>query len=195
MKITPLSIPEVLLIEPCVFEDTRGFFFESFREDIFRKETSLDISFVQDNHSKSHQGVLRGLHYQLPPHAQGKLVRVIHGEVFDVAVDIRKSSPTFGQYVAEILSDKNKKQLYIPEGFAHGFLTLSDTSEFLYKTTYFHHPESERCILWNDPTLNIAYPKDLNIHLSSKDLLGQSFKSSELFPCKHIDDYKLKSYL
>ena len=127
MKITPLSIPDVLLIEPQVFEDERGFFFESFRQDLFQKETLLDISFVQDNHSKSYQGALRGLHYQLPPHAQGKLVRVIQGEVLDIAVDIRQSSPTFGLYVAQILSDKNKKQLYIPEGFAHSFLTLSNT--------------------------------------------------------------------
>jgi dTDP-4-dehydrorhamnose 3,5-epimerase len=175
MKVTPLSIPDVLLIEPHVFEDSRGFFFESFREDIFRKETSLDVSFVQDNHSKSSQGVLRGLHYQLHPNAQGKLVRVIQGEVLDVAVDIRKSSPTYGQYISEILSCNNKKQLYIPEGFAHGFLTLSHTSEFLYKTTNFYHPESERCILWNDATLNIEWPRDLNIQLSPKDLLGISF--------------------
>jgi dTDP-4-dehydrorhamnose 3,5-epimerase len=184
MKVTPLSIPSVLLIEPCVFEDGRGFFFESFREDLFRKETSLNVSFVQDNHSKSFQGVLRGLHYQLPPHAQAKLVRVIEGKVLDIAVDIRESSPTCGQYVAEILSGDNMKQLYIPEGFAHGFLTLSDTSEFLYKTTNFYHPKSERCLLWNDTTLNINWPKDLNIQLSPKDLLGQSFKTSELFPYK-----------
>jgi dTDP-4-dehydrorhamnose 3,5-epimerase len=177
MKVTPLSIPDVLLIEPYVFEDDRGFFFESFREDLFRKETSLNISFVQDNHSNSSKGVLRGLHYQLPPYAQGKLVRVIKGEVLDVAVDIRKTSPTFGQYITEILSSGNKKQLYIPEGFAHGFLTLSDTSEFLYKTTDVYYPESERCILWNDATLNIPWPKDLNIHLSPKDLLGQNFQS------------------
>ena len=182
MKVTPLSIPEVLLIDPQVFEDSRGFFFESFREDIFRKETSLNVSFVQDNHSKSSQGVLRGLHYQLPPHAQGKLTRVIQGEVLDIAVDIRESSPTCGQYIAEILSSNNKRQLYIPEGFAHGFLTLSKTSEYLYKTTDFYHPKSERCIFWNDETLNIKWPKDLNIQLSPKDLLGQSFKSSELFP-------------
>jgi dTDP-4-dehydrorhamnose 3,5-epimerase len=175
MKVTPLNIPDVLLIEPHVFEDARGFFFESFREDIFRKETSLNVSFVQDNHSKSVKGVLRGLHYQLPPHAQAKLVRVIQGEVLDVAVDIRKSSPTCGQYIAEILSGDNKKQLYIPEGFAHGFLTLSKTSEFLYKTTNFYHPESERCIRWNDAILNIAWPSDLNIQLSPKDLLGISF--------------------
>jgi len=182
MKVTPLSIPDVLLIEPHVFEDSRGFFFESFREDIFKKETLLDVSFVQDNHSKSSRGVLRGLHYQLPPHAQGKLTRVIQGEVLDIAVDIRDSSPTCGQYIAEILSSDNKKQLYIPEGFAHGFLTLSQTSEYLYKTTDFYHTKSERCILWSDITLNIDWPKDLNIQVSPKDLLGQSFKSSELFP-------------
>jgi len=182
MKITSLNIPDVLLIEPRLLEDMRGFFFESFRQDLFQKETSLDVSFVQDNHSKSLQGVLRGLHYQLPPHAQGKLVRVTQGEVFDIAVDIRQSSPTFGQYVAEILSDKNKKQLYIPEGFAHGFLTLSDTSEFLYKTTDFYHPQSERCILWNDATLNIDWPENLNIQLSPKDLLGEALNASALFP-------------
>ena len=185
MKVTPLSIPDVLLIEPRVFEDARGFFFESFREDVFRKETSLNVSFVQDNHSKSSQGVLRGLHYQMPPHAQGKLVRVIQGEVLDVAVDIRESSPTCGQYIAEILSSDNKKQLYIPEGFAHGFLTLSDTSEFLYKTTDFYRPESERCILWNDATLNIKWPQNLKIELSSKDLLGDSFKSRPSFNINH----------
>ena len=184
MKVTPLSISDVLLIEPRVFEDARGFFFESFREDVFRKETSLNVSFVHDTHSKSFQGVLRGLHYQLPPHAQGKLTRVIQGEVLDIAVDVRESSPTCGQYVTEILSSDNKKQLYIPEGFAHGFLTLSKTSEYLYKTTDFYHPKSERCIFWNDETLNINWPEDLNIQLSPKDLLGQSFKSSELFPCK-----------
>ena len=181
MKVTPLSIPDVLLIEPRVFQDSRGFFFESFNVNEFKKATSLNLTFVQDNHSKSAKGVLRGLHYQLPPHAQGKLVRVIQGEVLDIAVDIRESSPTCGQYVAEILSSDNKKQLYIPEGFAHAFLTLSDTSEFLYKTTDFYHPENERCILWNDATLNINWPKDLNIQLSPKDLLGQSFKLSELF--------------
>jgi dTDP-4-dehydrorhamnose 3,5-epimerase len=181
MKVTTLKIPDVLLIEPSVFEDSRGFFFESFRQDIFQKEASLDISFVQDNHSKSYQGIIRGLHYQLPPHAQGKLVRVIQGEVLDIAVDIRQSSPTFGQYVAQILSDKNKKQLYIPEGFAHGFLTLSNTSEFLYKTTDFYQPQSERCILWNDTTLNILWPENLNIQLSPKDLKGQTLSESELF--------------
>ena len=189
MKVTPLSIPDVLLIEPHVYEDLRGFFFESFREDVFKTETSLNVSFVQDNHSKSSQGVLRGLHYQLPPHSQGKLTRVIQGEVLDIAVDIREWSPTCGQYVAEILSSDNKKQLYIPEGFAHGFLTLSQTSEYLYKTTDFYHPKSESCIIWNDATLNIAWPKDLNIQVSPKDLLGQSFKTSRLFSHKHIDRF------
>jgi len=179
MEITPLSIPDVLLIKPHLFEDSRGFFFESFREDVFRKETSLNVSFVQENQSKSFQGVLRGLHYQLPPYAQGKLVRVIEGEVLDVAVDIRESSPTCGQYVAEVLSSDNRKQLYIPKGFAHGFLTLSETSEYLYKTTDFYHPESERCILWNDVTLNIKWPQNLKIELSSKDLLGISFDQVE----------------
>jgi dTDP-4-dehydrorhamnose 3,5-epimerase len=181
MKVTPLSIPDVLLIEPCVFEDSRGFFFESFREDVFKKETSLDVSFVQDNHSKSSEGVLRGLHYQLPPYAQGKLVRVIEGEVLDIAVDIRKSSLTYGQYVAEILSSDNKKQLYIPEGFAHGFLTLSKTSEYLYKTTNFYYPQAERCILWDDKTLNIEWPKGMKIKLSPKDLLARYFLDAETF--------------
>lgn len=181
MKVTPLAIPDVLLIEPQVFKDSRGFFFESYREDIFKEDTSLDVSFVQDNHSKSFQGVLRGLHYQLPPYAQGKLTRVIKGEILDVAVDIRKSSPTCGQYVAEILSSENKKQLYIPEGFAHGFLTLSKTSEYLYKSTNFYHRNAERCIIWDDTILNIKWPKNVKIILSPKDILGQSFKSSTLF--------------
>ena len=181
MKVTPLSIPDVLLIEPLILEDSRGFFFESFRADVFKSKTLLDISFVQDNHSKSSQGVFRGFHYQLPPHAQCKLTRVIQGEVLDIAVDIRKSSPTCGQYVAEILSSDNKKQLYIPKGFAHGFLTLSDTSEFLYKTTSFYHPDSERCILWNDKTFNIVWPKNIDIHLSSRDLMGSKFTSSQIF--------------
>ena len=181
MKVTPLDIPDVLLIEPKVFEDDRGIFFESFNLNDFKKATSLDINFVQDNHSRSAKGVLRGLHYQLPPYAQGKLVRVIQGEVLDVAVDIRKSSPSFGHYIAKILSSSNRLQLYIPEGFAHGFLTLSDTSEFLYKTTNFYKPESERCILWNDKILSIDWPQNTDIHVSSKDLLGAFFNSSEVF--------------
>jgi len=181
MKVTPLSIPDVLLIEPHVFEDSRGFFFESFREDIFRNETSLDVSFVQDSHSKSSQGVLRGLHYQLPPHAQGKLVRVIKGEVFDVAVDIRKSSPTFGKYVANILTAKNKKQIWIPEGFAHGFLTLSKTSEFLYKVTSFYKADYERSILWNDPFLNISWPSNIDIVTSLRDSKSKAFSEAYIF--------------
>jgi dTDP-4-dehydrorhamnose 3,5-epimerase len=176
MKVTPLAIPDVLLIEPKIFEDDRGFFFESFNLNEFKKATFFDVNFVQDNHSKSKKGVLRGLHYQLPPYAQGKLVRVVQGEVFDVAVDLRKSSPTFGGYVSMVLSAENKKQLWIPEGFAHGFLTLSKTSEFIYKTTNFYKPDSERCILWNDKTLDITWPKDVDIQVSPKDLLGQSFK-------------------
>ena len=159
-----------------------AFFFESFREDVFRKETLLDVSFVQDNHSKSSKGVLRGLHYQLPPHAQAKLTRVIQGEVLDIAVDIRDSSPTRGQYVAEILSSDNKKQLYIPEGFAHGFLTLSQNSEYLYKATNFYHAQGERCIIWNDITLNIDWPQDLKIKVSAKDLLGEDFLEADTFP-------------
>ena len=169
MKVTPLDIPDVLLIEPKVFEDDRGFFFESFNSDEFKKATSLDITFVQDNHSKSAKGVLRGLHYQLPPYSQGKLVRVIQGEVFDVAVDLRQSSPTFGKYVSDILSARNKKQLWIPEGFAHGFLTLSDTSEFLYKATNIYNTHYERCIFWGDDNLNILWPKDFPIKISNKD--------------------------
>ena len=181
MKVTPLHIPDVLLIEPHVFEDSRGFFFESFREDIFKKETSLDVSFVQDNHSKSFQGVLRGLHYQLPPHAQGKLTRVIQGEVLDIAVDIRDSSPTCGQYVAEILSSDNKKQLYIPEGFAHGFLTLSKTSEYLYKTTDFYAPQFERCIAWNEPEIAIDWHSTETPQLSAKNLQGLPLAKADVF--------------
>jgi dTDP-4-dehydrorhamnose 3,5-epimerase len=172
MKITPLNIPDVLLIEPKVYNDDRGFFFESFNLNEFKKTTSLDIRFVQDNHSKSFKGVLRGLHYQLPPYAQGKLVRVIQGEVFDVAVDIRESSPTFGKYVAQVLSAENKRQMWIPKGFAHGFVTLSEESQFLYKTTDFYAPAYERTILWNDAMLDIKWPTEVNIQLSSKDLQG-----------------------
>ena len=181
MKVTPLNIPDVLLIEPRVFEDARGFFFESYREDVFKKETSLNVSFVQDNHSKSSQGVLRGLHYQLPPHAQGKLVRVIQGEVLDVAVDIRKSSPTFGQHVSHILSAENKKQIWIPEGFAHGFLTLSQTSEFLYKTTAAYSAKDERCIIWNDDFLKIPWPLNLPVKISPKDARGKRFQGARPF--------------
>jgi dTDP-4-dehydrorhamnose 3,5-epimerase len=181
MKVTPLRIPDILLIEPTIFEDSRGFFFESFNEVEFCRITSLDVLFVQDNHSKSYKGVLRGLHYQLPPYGQGKLVRVIQGEIFDVVVDIRRASPTFGQYIFNILSAENKKQVWIPEGFAHGFLTLSETSECLYKTTSFYNQAYERSILWNDKTLKIEWPKNLSIQLSPRDLMGQLFNTSELF--------------
>ena len=182
MKVTKLKIPEVLLIEPSIYQDNRGVFFESFNLKSFQEATSLEISFVQDNHSKSSHGVLRGLHYQIPPHAQGKLVRVIQGEVLDVAVDLRRSSPTFGESVAEILSSDNKKQMWIPEGFAHGFLTLSETSEFLYKTTDYYFPEYERSIFWNDNSLNIKWPSNIKIELSLKDENAQSFKGCETFP-------------
>jgi dTDP-4-dehydrorhamnose 3,5-epimerase len=181
MKVTRLDIPDILLIEPKIFEDDRGFFFESFNLNEFKKATSLDVTFVQDNHSKSTKGVLRGLHYQLPPYAQGKLVRVIQGEILDVVVDLRKSSATFGKYVSEILSAENKKQIWIPEGFAHGFLTLSESSEFLYKTTNFYNSEYERSIIYNDETLNIDWKCDQTPYLSLKDNLGSIFLSSEVF--------------
>jgi len=181
MKATRLSIPDVILIEPRIFLDERGFFFESFNEQKFKEATGVDVNFVQDNHSKSTKSVLRGLHYQLPPKSQGKLVRVIKGEVFDVAVDIRKSSPTFGKWVGEYLSAENKKQLWIPAGFAHGFLTVSDEAEFLYKTTNYYSKEHERMIIWNDPELNINWPEDLEIQVSEKDNEGNLFKDAELF--------------
>ena len=180
MKVTPLRIPDVLLIEPQVFGDDRGFFYESFNQNKFEEAMGKKINFVQDNHSKSIKGVLRGLHYQLTPKAQGKLVRVIQGEVFDVAVDLRQSSPTFGQWIGEILSGDNKKQLWIPEGFAHGFLTLSDTAEFLYKTTDFYSPEHEQSILWNDKTIGIDWPMQ-EVSLSSKDSAAVSFKEANYF--------------
>lgn len=172
MNLTQTAIPDVLVIEPDVFGDDRGFFFESFNQKNFEQALGKDVRFVQDNHSKSAGGVLRGLHYQLPPHAQGKLVRVVQGEVFDVAVDIRKSSPTFGQWVGQVLSAENKKQLWIPEGFAHGFLTLSKTAEFLYKTTDYYSPDSEASIIWNDTQLNIDWPQSNQIQLSQKDKLS-----------------------
>jgi dTDP-4-dehydrorhamnose 3,5-epimerase len=180
MKVTPLSIPDVLLIEPQVYGDDRGFFFESFNQNKFEEVIGKKINFVQDNHSKSIKGVLRGLHYQLAPKAQGKLVRVIQGEVFDVAVDLRKSSLTFGKWVGEIISSDNKKQIWIPEGFAHGFLTLSDTAEFLYKTTDFYSKDHERAIRWNDETIRIDWPMK-EVSLSSKDNAALSFKEAKYF--------------
>lgn len=181
MKVTPTSIPEVLVIEPEVFGDERGFFFESYNQKKFEQAVGRKVAFVQDNHSKSARGVLRGLHYQLPPHAQGKLVRVVQGEVFDVAVDIRKSSPTFGQWVGEILSAENKTQLWIPEGFAHGFLTLSDTAEFLYKAAGYYEQASEACIVWNDPQLGIEWPQCDKPVLSEKDQQAPTLKFAEVF--------------
>ena len=169
MKATPLAIPEVLLIEPKVFGDDRGFFYESFNQQAFDAATGLDLRFVQDNHSKSARNVLRGLHYQLPPKAQGKLVRVIAGAVFDVAVDIRKGSPTFGKWVGEVLSAENARQMWIPPGLAHGFLVLGESAEFLYKTTEYWAPEFERGIRWNDPDLAIAWPLAGDPVLSVKD--------------------------
>jgi dTDP-4-dehydrorhamnose 3,5-epimerase len=181
MKVTPLAIPNVLLIKPQVFGDDRGFFFESFNQECFEKALGRQVNFVQDNHSKSAKGVLRGLHYQLPPKAQGKLVRVIEGEVFDVAVDMRKSSPTFGKWVGEVLSGDNKKQLWIPEGFAHGFVTLSDTAEFLYKTTDFYSPEHEQSIVWNDETISIQWPPNIEPSLSGKDKIASKFNTAKYF--------------
>ena len=170
MKATPLKIPDVKLIEPEVFEDERGFFYESFNQQNFNEAIGQNITFVQDNHSKSKKGVLRGLHYQEAPFAQGKLVRVIAGEVYDVAVDIRKDSPTYGQWVTETLSADNHKQLWIPEGFAHGFLALTDETEFLYKTTDFYNKEAERLIHWNKNDFDIKWPlNDEMIFLSKKD--------------------------
>ncbi len=180
MKVTPLHIADALLIEPEIFGDNRGFFFESFNQENFEKVTGKKINFVQDNHSKSIKGVLRGLHYQLPPKAQGKLVRVTQGEVFDVVVDLRQTSVTFGKWIGEILSAENKKQIWIPEGFAHGFLTLSDTAEFLYKTTNFYSLEHEHSIIWNDPNIGINWP-DINIVLSAKDKVASTFLNSVYF--------------
>ena len=175
MKITPTAIPDVLLIEPRVFGDARGFFFESFNQKSFAEATGVNLPFVQDNHSKSVKGVLRGLHYQLEPHAQGKLVRVTQGEVFDVAVDLRKDAKTFGQWVGVTLSAENKQQLWIPPGFAHGFLVLSDTAEFLYKTTDYYAPQAERSLRWDDPTLAIAWPLEGEPILADKDRQGHMF--------------------
>jgi dTDP-4-dehydrorhamnose 3,5-epimerase len=190
MKVTPTRIPDVLIIEPKVFGDDRGFFYESFNQKAFNEAVGQEISFVQDNHSKSAKNVLRGLHYQLPPKAQGKLVRVVQGEVFDVAVDIRKGSATYGQWVGEILSGENKKQLWIPVGFAHGFLTLSETAEFLYKTTDFYSPECERSVMWSDPDLAIDWPCiDGLPKLAVKDASASLFLHAESFLdcCERVD--------
>lgn len=177
---TPTAIPDVLLLAPQVFADARGFFLESFNSRDFQEVTGLNVTFVQDNHSKSAHGVLRGLHYQIQ-HAQGKLVRVVAGEVFDVVVDLRQSSPTFGQWVGGTLSAENFKQLWIPPGFAHGFVILSETAEFLYKTTDYWYPEHERSLLWNDPDIGIDWPIDFEPQLAAKDAAGVSFLQAEKF--------------
>jgi dTDP-4-dehydrorhamnose 3,5-epimerase len=181
MKITSTRLPEVLLIEPKVFGDERGFFYESFSQRVFDEAVGRPVTFVQDNHSQSQKGVLRGLHYQMPPHAQGKLVRVVEGEVFDVAVDIRKSSPRFGQWVGVHLSAQNKYQLWIPEGFAHGFYTISEKAQFLYKTTKYYAPTAERCIAWDDSTINITWPTSCPPLLANKDANGSVLYESYLF--------------
>lgn len=175
MNVISTAIPDVKIFEPKVFGDSRGFFLESFNQKIFEEATGLKPHFVQDNHSKSSRGVLRGLHYQHPPMEQGKLVRVTQGEVFDVAVDIRKSSSTFGQWVGVHLSAENKRQLWIPEGFAHGFLTLSETAEFLYKTTNYYSLQHEQAVAWNDPDLNIQWPQVDAVILSTKDEKARRF--------------------
>ena len=181
MKITPTSIPEVLIIEPNIASDSRGFFFESFNEKKFSQSTGLNVRFVQDNHSQSVKGVLRGLHYQIQQ-PQGKLVRVIRGAVFDVAVDIRKSSPTFGQWVGAELTEENCRQLWAPVGFAHGFLVLSDKADFLYKTTDYYAPEFERSILWNDPTIGIQWPFNEEPQLSTKDEASLPLELADTYP-------------
>ncbi|MDB9419344.1 MAG: dTDP-4-dehydrorhamnose 3,5-epimerase [Microcystis viridis Mv_BB_P_19951000_S69] len=181
MKVIPTEIPDVLIIEPQVYGDDRGFFLESFNQRDFREKTGVNTTFVQDNHSMSLKNVLRGLHYQIP-NPQGKLVRVVSGSVFDVAVDARQSSPTFGQWVGCVLSAENKRIFWVPEGFAHGFLVLSERAEFLYKTTNYYYPQYEKTILWNDADLGIDWPLDTPPILSPKDQAGQPFKSVEVFP-------------
>lgn len=181
MEATRLAIPEVILFTPNVFGDDRGFFFESFSQRQFEQATGLQRQFVQDNHSRSQRGVLRGVHYQVAPRAQGKLVRVVHGEVFDVAVDLRRSSPTFGRWVGVRLSAENKQQLWIPEGFGHGFVTLSESADFLYKTTDFYAPEYERCIAWNDPAIGIDWQFEGEPRLSGKDREGRALSEADVF--------------
>jgi dTDP-4-dehydrorhamnose 3,5-epimerase len=180
MKVAATAIPDVLLLEPTIYEDERGFFFESFNQKRFEDATGLNIRFVQDNHSRSVKRVLRGLHYQIR-RPQGKLLRVTAGEVFDVAVDLRRSSSTFSKFAGIVLSAANKKQLWIPEGFAHGYLVLSDAAEVLYKTTDYYSPEDERCLIWNDPDVGIDWPKDGAPILSEKDRLGLPLSKVEIF--------------
>ena len=180
MQVTLTNIPDVIVFEPKVFGDERGFFFESFNANGFEQATGLKFNFVQDNHSKSAKNVLRGLHYQIEQ-VQGKLVRVVQGEVFDVAVDLRQSSPTLGQWVGTHLSGENKRQMWVPPGFAHGFLVLSDTAEFLYKTTDFYAPQHECCIKWDDPTIAIDWPLQGTPNLSEKDRKGLAFQAAKKF--------------
>lgn len=181
MKIIDTAIPDVKIIEPTVFGDERGFFFESFNQTLFDAAIGRKVSFVQDNHSKSTKGVLRGLHYQRPPNAQGKLVRCVVGEVFDVAVDVRPNSASYGQWVGVNLSADNKRQLWIPEGFAHGFYTISDVAEFLYKTTNYYAPESDTCVIWNDPDIGVDWPLVGVPTLSGKDQQGVLLKNAQNF--------------
>ena len=180
MKFTPLALPDVIVFEPKVFGDDRGFFFESFNQRQFEEAVGKTVRFVQDNHSRSVKGVLRGLHYQIQQ-PQGKLVRVVQGEVFDVAVDIRKNSPTFGKWVGELLSAENKKQLWVPEGFAHGFVTLSETAEFLYKTTDYWAPAFERSIRWDDNAIAVAWPIEMAPAISEKDAIASSLDDAEVY--------------
>ena len=180
MNFSKLSIPDVLLIKPNIFDDDRGYFYESFRLDKLNKETGDDLNFVQDNHSRSSKNVLRGLHYQIN-NAQGKIIRVIKGKIYDVAVDIRKNSINFGKWVGTELSEENKQQIWIPKGFAHGFLTLEDDTQVLYKSTDFYSPIDERCILWNDLDLAIKWPLNDEPIISKKDLEGELFKDAEYF--------------
>lgn len=180
LNVIPTSLPEVLILEPKVFGDSRGFFFESFNLKEFERGTGLKCTFVQDNHSRSARNVLRGLHYQIE-HSQGKLVRVVAGEVFDVAVDMRRSSPNFGKWVGVTLSSENKRQLWVPEGFAHGFVVISDEAEFLYKVTDYWHPEHERSLVWNDPDVGIEWPIEGNPILAAKDAAGKRLVEADLF--------------
>lgn len=181
MKVIQTSIPDVLIMEPHVFGDERGFFLESWNAREFSRQVGSDVQFVQDNHSCSQRGVLRGLHYQVQ-RPQGKLVRVLRGRVFDVAVDLRKSSPTFGQWVGTELSEHNHRQMWISVGFAHGFIVLSDSADFLYKTTDYYAPEHERCLIWNDPAIGIDWPLDVEPILSAKDRAGVLLRNAEVFP-------------
>ena len=181
MKVTPTDLPEVLVLEPRVFQDERGFFLESYNRAVLRETAGIDAEFVQDNHSRSARGVLRGLHYQIRQ-PQGKLVRVAAGEVFDVAVDLRRGSPTFARWTGTRLSAENKRMMWVPAGFAHGFLVLSESADFLYKTTDYYAPEHERCVLWNDPAIGIRWPLDGEPILAAKDRAGARLAQAEVFP-------------